>query len=163
MKALFALMLGVALSTSIVTDFSGQWTAEVPAANTPGDMGSGWGSQIAITQDERQLVVEQPLFSRYDLQPPVRTVYALDGSPSRNAVMTGHATQERVSRARWEGEALVIATSYPAVDPGTGKPFTTEVSHRLTLDATGVLVIEVTRSGALGGKPIVTRTLYRKK
>ena len=163
MKTMVALLLGVALNAAVVTDFSGQWTADTPAANASGDMGSGWGSQIAITQDERQLVVEQPLFSRYDLQPPVRTVYALDGSPSRNAVMTGHATQQRVSRAKWDGDALVIATSYPAVDPGTGKPFTIEVSQRLTLDAPGVLVIEVTRSGALGGKPVVTRTLYRKK
>ena len=88
---------------------------------TAGDMGSGWGSPVTITQDERQLVVEQPLFSRYDLQPPVRTVYALDGSESRNAVMTGHATQLRVSRAKWDGDALVITTSYPAIDPGDGQ------------------------------------------
>ena len=128
MKVMIALLLGVAINAGVATDFSGQWTADAPAANTPGDMGSGWGSPITITQDERQLVVEQPLFSRYDLQPPVRTVYSLDGSESRNAVMTGHATQPRVSRAKWDGDALMITTSYPAVDPGTGKPFSTEVS-----------------------------------
>ena len=45
--------------------------------------------------------------------------------------MIGHATQERASRATWDGDALMIATTvYPAVDPQTGKPFTTEVSHR---------------------------------
>jgi hypothetical protein len=57
----------------------------------------------------------------------------------------------------------VITTSYPAVDPGTGKPFTSEVAQRLALDASGVLTIEVTRSGVLGGKPTVTKSLYRKK
>ena len=116
-------------------------------------MGSGWGPPLTITQDGKQLVVEQALFSRYDLQPPVKTVYALDGSESRNAVMTGHATQMRVSRARWDGAALVITTTYPAIDPATGKPFTTEVTQRLTLESPGVLVIEATRAGALGGKP----------
>ena len=63
-------------------------------------MGSGWGPALTITQDGKQLIVEQPLFSRYDLQPPVKTVYALDGTESRNTVMTGHATQTRVSRAQ---------------------------------------------------------------
>ena len=76
-----------------------------------GDMGSGWGSTLTITQDARQLVVEQALFSRYDLQPPLRFVYALDGSETRNTVMMGHATQVRTSRATWDGAALRITTT----------------------------------------------------
>lgn len=160
---MLGVILALTLSGTAAVDFSGQWTADAPAPKTPGDMGSGWGPQFTITQDARQLVVEEPLFSRYDLQPPVRTVYALDGSESRNAVMTGHATQLRVSRAKWEGDVLVIATSYPAVDPGTGKTFTAEVTQRLALESPGVLVIEATRAGALGGKPTTSRTIYRKK
>ena len=163
MTTLLGLMLAIASNIGAVVDFSGQWTADPPAVKSPGDMGSGWSASIAITQDERQLVVEEMLFSRYDLQPPVRTVYALDGSESRNAVMTGYATQVRVSRAKWDGDALVITTTYPAVDPGTGQSFTSEISQRLTLDAPGVLVIAVTRSGALGGKPTAAKTIYRKK
>ncbi len=161
MKILVVLVAALAFNANVAPDFSGQWAAAPPAAKAAGDMGSGWGSPITITQDGQQLVVEQPLFSRYDLQPPVRTVYALDGSESRNTVMTGHASQTRVSRAKWDGEALVITTSYPAVDPGTNKAFTTDVSQRLSLDASG-LAIEVTRSGALGGKPTVTKTHYRR-
>src|SRR5262245_51875331 len=88
-------------------DFSGQWTAQAPAESKPprGDMGSGFGSPIAISQDAAQLVIEQTLFSRYDLQPPVRYAFPLDGSESKNAVMIGHATQVRTSRAAWDGAA----------------------------------------------------------
>jgi hypothetical protein len=31
-------------------------------------MGSGWGSPFTITKNDNELVVEQLLFSRYDLQ-----------------------------------------------------------------------------------------------
>lgn len=156
------------------SNFSGQWTAEpAAAATTPsapgtpapparGDMGSGWGSPLTITQDAMQLVVEQALFSRYDLQPPLRFVYALDGSETRNAVMTGHTTQVRLSRTTWDGQALRITTIYPAVDPASGKTFTTEVTHKLSLESPTMLVVEVTRAGALGGQATTTRTVYRK-
>ena len=155
-------------------DFSGQWTVEAaPAPATPpagsapappprGDMGSGWGSPLTITQDARQLVVEQTLFSRYDIQPPLRFVYALDGSETRNSVMTGHTTQLRVSRASWDGQALRIITTYPSIDPASGNAFTTEVIYRLTLESPTTLVIEAARGAALGGQPTKTRTVYRK-
>jgi hypothetical protein len=162
-------------------DFSGQWTLEAapaePASVPPGasqvrpdqrrlpvgDMGSGWGSPLTVTQDDKQLVVEQTLFSRYDLQPPLRFVYALDGSETRNTANIGHATQVRVSRATWEGQTLHIRTEYPDVDPATGKPFTTEVSHRLSLESPATMIIEVTRGAALGGKPTTARAVYRKR
>jgi hypothetical protein len=125
-------------------------------------MGSGWGSPLTITQDAKQLLVEQTLFSRYDLGPQPRFTYALDGSESRNDVMIGHATQVRTSRARWDGQSLRITTSYPGIDPSSGKSFTTEVTHRLSLEAPATLVVEVTRGAALGGKPTTTNTVYRK-
>jgi hypothetical protein len=156
-------------------DFSGKWTAETapvasaspapgaaPAPLPRGDMGSGWGSPIAITQDAKQFVVEQTLFSRYDLQPALRFVYALDGSETRNAVMTGHATQVRISRGAWDGQTLRITTSYPSIDPASGKTFNTEVTHRLSLESPTSLVIEVTRGAALGGQATTSRTVYRK-
>jgi hypothetical protein len=152
-------------------DFSGAWTAEpaaapaagaAPAPPARGDMGSGWGSPLTITQDAKQLVVVQTLFGRGDMQPPLRFVYALDGTETRNTVMIGHASQMRVSRAAWDGQTLQVTTSYPAVDPSTGKPFTTEVTHRLSLASPTSLVIEVTRGAALGGPATTTRTVYRK-
>jgi hypothetical protein len=162
-------------------DFSGRWTIETAPAPAPpppgapapalrpdqgalnrGDMGSGWGSPLAITQDAKQLVVEQTLFSRYDINQQPRFVYALDGSESRNAVMIGHATQLRTSRATWDGQALRIVSRYPGVDPGSGKPFTTEVTHRLTLESPTVMIVETTRAAVLGGAETRTRTVYRK-
>jgi hypothetical protein len=172
MQMLTALIIAVWISggsaVQATPDFSGQWTVEAapaPAAQSPlprGDMGSGWGSPLTIAQDAKQLVVDQTLFSRYDLQPPLRLVYALDGSETRNPVMMGHTTQLRVSRASWDGQTLRITTNYPSIDPASGNAFTTEVTHRLMLESPTTLVIEATRSGALGGQPTKTRTVYRK-
>jgi hypothetical protein len=154
------------------TDFSGNWIAEIqeipaPAPGSPappmrGDMGSGWGTPLTITQNASQLVVEHALFSRYDLQPPLRFVYQLDGSESRNTTMAGHVTQTRVSRATWDGQALKIVTSYPGIDPSSGKPFTTVVTQRLWLSSPAQLVIEVVRSGVLGGRETSSRAVYRR-
>ena len=77
--------------------------------------------------------------------------------------MTGHASQTRVSRAKWDGAALVIETTYPAIDPATGKSITTNVTQRLTLESPGVMVIEATRAGAFGGATTHARTVYRKQ
>lgn len=158
-------------------DLSGRWLIEsappappagAPAGRpdqgrlAPGDMGSGWGSPLAITQDAKQLLVEPTLFSRYDMVPALRLVYALDGSETRNEVMIGHATQVRLSRAVWDGQALRITTRYPGVDPGSGKSFTTVVTHRLSLESPMTLIVEVTRGAALGGRETTTRTVYRK-
>jgi phage baseplate assembly protein W len=77
MMSLAAIVITGWMSASVAAqappDFSGQWTVEAaPATTTPptpgappprGDMGSGWGSPLTITQDARQLVVEQVLFT----------------------------------------------------------------------------------------------------
>jgi hypothetical protein len=98
-------------------DFSGRWTvAPAPAAkpnagppaDVRGNMGSGWGTTIAITQDAKQLVVESELYTRYDLQPQPRFVYALDGSETRNTVMMGRGQQPLCGRST-NGERKVRA------------------------------------------------------
>jgi len=117
-------ILVAALPAQPPPDFSGQWPLVAPAiastpavpgtpaaAAAPGDMGSGWGSAIAITQDAKQLSVEYAVFSRYDLQPPLTFTYALDGSESRNTVMMGRGEQTEASRARRDGQALIIVTT----------------------------------------------------
>jgi hypothetical protein len=163
-------------------DFSGRWTSDPdPAAAGPGargaagnrgatpglvggrgDMGSGWGATIAITQDAIRLTVEYAFFGRGDMQPPLRFVYALDGSQTKNAVLMGRGLQEQTARTAWDSNRLVITTTHAFSDPTSGKPMTTEVTQVLSLESPTALVVETTRSGALGGPASSTRTIYRK-
>jgi hypothetical protein len=152
-------------------DFSGRWTLDTtPAPGAPGggrgggrgDMGSGWGSTITITQDAGRLTVEYVFFGRGDLQPPLKFVYALDGSETKNSVMMGRGVQEQVSKTAWEGDTLVITTTHRFTDPATGKPMTEDVKQALTLESPTALIVETTRAGVLGGPSTATKTTYKK-
>jgi hypothetical protein len=168
--------LGLILPAQPPADFSGAWTIDAPAVavtpavpgrpastSAPGDMGSGWGSPMTIVQDARQLSVEYTVFSRYDLQPPLKFIYPLDGSEGRHTLMLGRGEQIESSRAKWDGQTLIILTTIPVVDRAAGQPFTTEITRRLSLESPGRLLVEVTRAGALGGPPSTTRAVYRKQ
>ncbi len=125
-------------------------------------MGSGWGSTITITQDATRLTVEYAFFSRGDMQPPLKFVYALDGVETKNTVMMGRGMQTQSSKATWDAAKLVITTVHPFADPATGKPGTAQVTQVLSLEAPTSLVVETTRSGVLGGAATTTRVTYRK-
>ena len=156
-------------------DFSGRWTIDAPAiastpavpgtpaaAASPGDMGSGWGPTITIAQDSTRLSVEYPIFSRYDLQPPLTFTYPLDGSVGRNTVLMGRGAQIQSSQAQWNGQTLIIITTFDIADDGAGKPFTAELTRKISLESPTTLVVEVTRAGVLGGPASTTRSVYRK-
>lgn len=180
------------LSAQAKPDFSGRWTtapepaaAAAPNTSAPatgagrataagpqrgggqpggraGDMGSGWGPTITIVQDAARLTVEYMFFARGDMQPPLKFVYALDGSETKNSVMMGHGIQVQSARTKWDGDRLVITTVHTFTDPTTGKPMTTDVTQTLSLDSPAALVVATTRPGVLGGAPTTTRTVYRK-
>jgi len=165
--------LTMAAAAQSPPDFSGRWTTDAEPARGPapaaqsapaarGDMGSGWGSTITIAQTPTELVVEYAFFGRGDMQPPLKFVYALDGSESRNSVMMGRGIEVQRSRTAWDGRTLVITTVHPLADPATGKPLTVDVTRRLTLESPTSLVVEVTRAGVMGGTPTTTRSTYRK-
>jgi hypothetical protein len=158
-------------------DFSGRWTSGPPpavpsardaAANSSpqsppsADLGSGWGRTITIAQDARTITIEWPIFSAYDMQPPLRFVYALDGSESVNAVMMGRGTQRQRSRTRWAGDSLVITTTHPFTDPATGRAVPTEIRQTLVLESPTSLVVQTARPGASGAAPATSRTVYTK-
>jgi hypothetical protein len=163
-------------------DFSGRWTTEAAPAATPaatqpgapaapprgggpgrsGDMGSGWGSPITITQDAAKLTLEYAFFARGDMQPPLRFVYALDGTESRNSVMMGRGIQLQVSKTSWDGDKLVITTTHSLVDPSSGKPTSAVVTQTLSLESPTSLVVESTRAGVFGGPTTNAKTVYRK-
>ena len=187
--ALVALTLSTPASIQ-VTSFAGRWTTDpdpaavaAPAgaagaggarggqAGPPGggqrgggrgDMGSGWGSTITITQDTARLTVEYAFFGRGDMQPPLRFNYALDGTETKNTVMMGRGMQVQSAKTAWDGAKLVITTLHTLADPSTGKPTVTEVKQVMSLDSPTSLVVETTRAGVMGGPPTVTKTVYRK-
>jgi hypothetical protein len=178
-SALVAIWLTALLPATVAAqppaDFSGRWTLDAPAiASTPavpgrpaaaaaaGDMGSGWGATVTITQDTTRLSVELPIFSRYDLQPPLTFTYPLDGSVGRNTVMMGRGEQIESSRSQWNGQTLIIITTFHIADRAAGKPFTAELTRKLWLESPTTLVVEATRAGVLGGPASTTRSVYRK-
>ena len=163
-------------SAQAPADFSGRWTLDAPAIATtpavpgtpasaaaPGDMGSGWGSTITISQDATRLSVEYAAFSRYDLQPPVTFTYPLDGSTGQNSVTMGRGQQIESSSAQWNGPALLLTTTFEVADRAAGAHFTAELTRRLWLESPTTLVVEVTRTGVLGGPATTTRSVYRKQ
>jgi hypothetical protein len=180
-RFLFAALCSTAVLTVVASaeqpraDFSGRWTLDAPAvaatpavpgrpavAAAPGDLGSGWGPAITIAQDAGALTVEYTVFSRYDLQPPLKLTYPLDGSEGRNTVSMGRGEQVESSRAEWRDSALVITTTFHVNDRAAGKPFTAMLTRTLSLESATTLIVEVTRAGVLGGPPSTTRSVYRK-
>jgi hypothetical protein len=178
-SSLAALWLTAALPATLPAqppaDFSGRWTLDAPAiastpavpgtpamAAAPGDMGSGWGPTITIAQDATRLRVEYTVFSRYDLQPPLTFTYPLDGSVGRNTVMMGRGDQIESSRAQWHGQTLIIITTLHIADRAAGRPFTAELTRKLSLESPTTLIVEVTRAGVLGGPASTTRSVYRR-
>jgi hypothetical protein len=124
-------------------------------------MGSGWGSPITVTQDAARLTVEYAFFSRGDMQPPLKFVFALDGTETKNTVMMGNGIQGQLSKTQWDGDKLVITTIHSFRNPDNGQPMTSEVRQTLSLES-DTLVVETTRSGVLGGAASTTRTTYTK-
>jgi hypothetical protein len=160
------------------TDFSGRWTTDpvpgaapaggrqggppAPVGGGRGDMGSGWGPTITISQTATSLTVEYAFFARGDMQPPLKFTYALDGSPSKNSVMMGRGMQTQMSTTAWDGASLIITTVHTFPDPGTNKQVNAEVKQTLSLESPTSLVVETVRAGVLGGPATTTRTTYRK-
>jgi hypothetical protein len=182
-----AFAIGLCASTAaaqIRPDFSGRWTVDSTAlaelqtvsdsaaravraggasdARPADDMGSGWGRTITIAQDADRLTVEYEFFTRYDMQPPLRFVFALDGSETKNSVNMGHGPQAQTSRTAWRGDTLVITTTHTFPHPANGRPMTSDVTRTLSLVSSSSLRVETVIGKALGGPPTTTRTIYRK-
>jgi hypothetical protein len=181
---LFVLLwLTCGLAAQAPTDFSGAWSlvlptraagaargASPPGLSDPGDMGSGWGSELTITQDATTLRVTYTPFHPRDVQPPLAFSYRLDGAVSTNTVNMGRGPQVQESIASWRGSALAITTKHRFRDPSSGTDLTTETTQVLSLvPGDGIqsrpndLVIEATRPGVLGGRSSTTRTVYRRR
>jgi hypothetical protein len=77
-------------------------------------------------------------------------------------MMMGRGEQIETSRAQWNGQTLIIVTTFQVTDRDAGKSFTAELTRKLWLESPTTLVVEVTRAGVLGGPASTTRSVYRK-
>ncbi len=158
-------------------NFSGAWTTtpmikpllrKEPKQEFVPTLGSGWGDEITIVQNDDLLEVERIFYEPNDLQPPVRYRYALDGSETKNLPPVGRTWPAPVSTTKWEGDRMVITTNYPFRHPGTGEWMTGKTVQTLWLDKGNrppwepQLVVETTRFGVLGGITSTNRTVYTR-
>jgi hypothetical protein len=74
----------------------------------------------------------------------------------------GRGDQVETSTAQWSGQTLIITTTYRIDDRHAGKPLTTQLTRKLSLESPATLIVEVTRPGVLGGPASTTRSIYRK-
>jgi len=81
------------------------------------------------------------------------------GSGWGSTITIGRGAQTESSRAQWNGQTLIIVTTFHVDDRGAGKPFTVEVTRRLWLESPTTLIVEVTRAGVLGGPASTTRSV----
>jgi hypothetical protein len=149
-------------------DFSGRWqlvpeaNAGSTAARSAPTFGTGWASDISIAQDATTLTIEFAAYSRYDMQPPIRLVYRLDGTESTNILNVGRGPQEQVSTAAWDGDALTLTIVRQFRAGPEDTPTTVRTTQTLSLDSAAVLKVETTHSAVLGGSPSTNRTVYKK-
>lgn len=167
-----AMLIATPVLSQSRPSFAGEWmrvdsaparvtTNDTYEAFRVGDMGSGWGSPITITQTPDSLVVKVVQFSTYDHMPKLRYAYALNGAESRNAVMVGHAESVQRAHVAWTGNVLVITTVHRVPPGAAGSADSIEVRQALSLEPNGVLRIETTRPGAKA--PNVVRATYKKR
>ena len=98
-----AVILPFAARAQSQTDVSGPWTLDATRSDA-GRGGRGGGpATLTIKQTATELVVE----TKRGEQTQTAT-YKLDGSESKNEVMGRGGAQTVVSKAKWDGDKLVI-------------------------------------------------------
>ena len=148
----------VAVFAQAKPNFAGKWTMiadpAAPAAGggRGGGFGGGLGASATIAQDEKTLTVTREVQGA-----DVKAVYNLDGSDSKNTMTIGGNAMDQVSKAKWDGNKLVITTT---INFGGNAA---ELSTTYSLDATGNLVVETTRPDFQGGgAPVTVKVTYKK-
>ena len=152
-----ALVLGASnVSAQAKPSFAGTWTAIVDPnapAPTPGRGGGrgGLGQGATIAQDANTITI-----TRTTQNGEIKTVYNLDGSESKNTMTFGGNSVEQVSKAKWDGDKLIVTTT----SQFNGNPI--EMTVVMALDAAGNLNVESTGPGRGGGPPTTTKMSYKK-
>ena len=139
-------------------DFSGEWvlakerSTQTRTGLSVTSVTGLLGEKFSAKQDSKTLTLDISLAA---LGRPIRAVYNLDGTESRNMNpgAPGQPDEPIVSTAIWDGDKLVIQTRGTALVDG--KPL--ETRRVLWIDADGRLTIERTSEG----QP-TTRSVYER-
>lgn len=153
-----ALLTGLAAHTAVgqgTPNFGGTWKLNVEKSDPAGGMGGGGGgggagmaAPLTITQTGTELVTEQTFGDQVR-----KATYYLDGRESTNPGMRGG---ESKSKARWDGNALVIETTSMMGDNAV----TIKVVRTLSEDGKMMTVV-TTRPGPNG--ETTRKTVYDKQ
>lgn len=158
-------------------DFTGSWSTTVLSSAPPTGqasplptptLGSGWGDRISIAQRADTLEVERVFFVPRETQQLIRYRYSLDGSETANPVTLGRTGPAPRSTTSWDEGRLVITTLYPFQAPEDRGWSTNQVTRTMWLQPEArtpfepSLVVETTRSGALGGPASTNRVVYTR-
>jgi len=140
-------------------NFAGTWNmVQDPAqqqAAAPGGRGGargGLGATFTATQDDKTLTITRTMGEN-----TVNSVYNLDGSDSKNTVQGRGGAMEVVSKAKFDGNALVISTTRDM----NGTAVTT--TQKLWIE-NGDLVVETTQPNFQdpSAAPTVRKATYKK-
>jgi hypothetical protein len=164
MRRIAAAVSVVAFVLSIVNlgaqakpSFAGKWTMDPASAPAPpaggggrgGGRGGMLGQELTVTQDAANLTLEY--MGGGQNPAPVKLVYKLDGTESKNMVMGRGGQTEQVSKATWKGNSLVVVTT-----TGFG-----EQTRTFSIEG-GNLIVETSTPGREGGAATVTKVTYKK-
>jgi hypothetical protein len=141
--------VAVTLSAQGKPDFSGNWVLDTTSGDGAGRGGPiTAGVQLMVKQDAKTLTL-----TRLQGDQTVTETVNLDGSETREMIEALGGTRERVSRATWDGNKLVINATL-SVD---GKILQ---QNRVMSMEGGNLVIE--QIGPGGGGPATIRRVFKK-
>ena len=144
-----------ALSAQTPPNFAGKWTLVVDPNAAPAGGGRGMGGigqSATIVQDATTLTI-----TRTTQVGEFTSTYKLDGSESKNTMNMGGNAVDLLSKAKWEGSKLTVATTMNLNGNAV------ETSMVMALDSNGDLLVETTRPDFQGGgAPITTKAIYKK-
>jgi len=155
LSAAAIVLSAVGLVAQAKPSFAGKWTMDPASAPAPpagggrGGRGGGLGMELTISQDATTLTLEY--MGGGQAPAPVKLVYKLDGTESKNMVTGRGGQTEQVAKAAWEGNVLSVTTT-----TGFG-----DQKRTFALDG-GNLVVETTTPGRDGGPGMATKVTYKK-
>ncbi len=148
-----ALVVGAANLRAQTPNFAGTWTrivdASAPAANIAGEPDA-----LTIVQDSNTLTMTQQMTR--GSAPGL--VFNLDGTDRKTMTRNRDGDQsETVTRAKWDGSTFV-----ETVIRNLNGASVVSATFALSLDASGHLVVVVTRTPLGGGNPVTTTSSFKK-